>query len=501
MSQTSSSKVPAHQTGPENENRSLRKIDARLPKIREPFRVGLLSFSDGRLRVHETLVDALKRHETTLTKAIAQDPLLEAVLAQDQIHSVAQAKTAAQQMRGIGMEAAVFNIPVFAFPNYSLMAARLLEMPVMLSSPKDPGLPGLGGILAAHGAMAQIGLKTVKMWGNPGEEPELQKMLSSYCRACGVIERLKGSVFGLIGGRSIGMNTGVPNTQEWIERFGIDVEHIDQLMVVDRARTLVEEEVDTAYHWMSSRMGRVNTSGKAAPEHVKEQIRHYLAIRSIVRDFGLDFASIKCHYELSEYHVTGCVSAMFLNDPYDWDGPKDPTVLACESDADGALTMQILKLISGYPTLLFDLRSYDTRNKLYVCCNCGAQPSWYAARSDVPEENLQLVHLEPVISKYGGGGAHFSYVCGAGEITLARLTRVNGHYRMFVSLAEFVDVPREKMTETTAAWPHGYVRMNIEPDDLIDRYNTNHAHVVPGDHRRALEYYCNFMGIPIDMAT
>jgi L-fucose isomerase len=476
-------------------------INAQLPRTGAPYRVGLLSFSDGRQRVHETLAGAIGNHEATLLNAIEKDPMLEVIPAKEIIHSVAQAKAVAKQMRGAGIEAAVFNIPVFAFPNYSLMAARLLEMPVILSSPKDSKLPGLGGILAAHGAMAQIGLKTAKIWGNPSEEPELQKTLAGFCRACGVIERMKGSVYGLIGGRSIGMNTGVPNTQEWMQRFGIDVEQIDQLRLVDLARCMEDEEVQRAYEWMCSRMGSVATTGKAAPQHVKEQIRHYLAIRAIVRDYGLDFTSLKCHYELSEFHVTGCLSAMFMNDPYDWDGPKEPTVLACESDADGALTMQILKLISGYPTLLFDLRSYDFKNKLYVCCNCGAMPSWYAARSNEPADNMGLVHLEPVISKYAGGGAHFSYVCRSGAITLARLTRVNGEYRMFISLAEFVDVPREKMAETTTAWPHGYVRMNVEPEDLINTYNANHAHVVPGDHRRALQYYCEFMGIPVDMAN
>jgi L-fucose/D-arabinose isomerase len=464
-----------------------------------PFRVGLLSFSDGRQRVHETLADAVRRNQTTLADAIERDPLLVAIPANEIIHSIAQAKTAATEMRAEGVEAAVFNIPVFAFPNYSLMAARLLDLPVLLNSPKDPTLPGLGGIMAAHGAMTQIGLRAIKMWGNPLEDPQLQNTLSALCRASGVIERLKGSVFGLIGGRSIGMNTGVVNTQEWMQRFGIDVEQVDQLRVIDLARTMDEEEVERAYAWMTSKMGQVATSGKASPEYVKEQIRHYLAIRKVIVEFGLDFTCLKCHYDLSEYHVTGCVSAMFLNDPYDWNGPKEPTVMACEADADGALTMQILKLISGFPTLLFDLRSYDVANKVYVCCNCGAQPSWYAARSNNPDENLALVQLEPVIPKYGGGGAHFSYVCRSGEITLARLTRVRGEYRMFIALAEFVDFPREKLAETCSPWPHGYVRMNAEPEELIDMYNTNHAHVVPGDHRRSLQYYCEFMGIPADV--
>ena len=53
--------------------------------------------------------------------------------------------------------------------------------------------------MAAQGAMAQIGLKAAKIWGNPSEEPDLQDTLSAFCRASGVVERLKGSVFGLIG--------------------------------------------------------------------------------------------------------------------------------------------------------------------------------------------------------------------------------------------------------------------------------------------------------------
>jgi L-fucose isomerase len=193
--------------------------------------------------------------------------------------------------------------------------------------------------------------------------------------------------------------------------------------------------------------------------------------------------------------MTLCFSAMVLNDPYDWNGPKAPIATACEADSDGALTMQILNLISGYPTLLFDVRSYDSRNNVFVCCNCGAQPSWYAARSEDPRENLGRVHLEPVISKYAGGGAHFPYVCKAGEITLARLSRVEGDYRMFIARGEFVDFPREKMAETCAAWPHGYVRMNIQPCEFINAYDTNHAHVVPGNHAQALRFYCDLMGI------
>ena len=104
-----------------------------------PFRVGVLSFSDGRPRVHETLRDAVKRNETRLAEAIGKDPLLMAIPASEIVHSILQAKSTASEMRAAGIEAAVFNVPVFAFPNYSLMAARLLDMPVILKARRIMG--------------------------------------------------------------------------------------------------------------------------------------------------------------------------------------------------------------------------------------------------------------------------------------------------------------------------------------------------------------------------
>ena len=464
----------------------------------EPYRVGVLPISDGRLRVHKSLEQTILRHKKVLLEAIEKDPLLTAVESDEIAYSAKIARRIAKQMRKADIEAAVFDIPVFAFPNFSVISARLLGLPVLLSSPKEGALPGLGGIMAAHGAMQQIGIASRKLWGNPLQEPELLATLSAFCRASGVIERMKGSVYGLFGGRSIGMSTGSVSTAKWMQEFGVDVEHIDQLEIVRRAKQVDENELERAYSWLTEKAGNVSSEGKAAPQHVKGQLGHYIAILSIVKDLGLDFISVKCHYDLSEYFLTACASAVFLNDPYDWNGPKEPIVMACEADGDGALTMQILKLISGFPTLLFDVRSYDFENDVFVCCNCGGQPSWYAARSQDPGENLAKVSIEPVIPKYGGNGAHFPYVCKSGEITMARLTRVDGQYRMFLAHGEFVDFPREKMAETCAAWPHGYVKMNIRPDDFVNIFNTNHVHVVPGDHRRALKIYCELMNIPID---
>ena len=126
-----------------------------------------------------------------MPSAISKDPLLAVYPAEEIAYSAKLSRKGAKELRSKNVEAAVFNIPVFAFPNYSLIAARVLEQPVLLSSPKEGKLPGLGGIMAAHGAMKQADIRSYKLWGNPLEEGSLLNSLSAYCRACGVIERMK----------------------------------------------------------------------------------------------------------------------------------------------------------------------------------------------------------------------------------------------------------------------------------------------------------------------
>ena len=134
--------------------------------------------------------------------------------------------------------------------------------------------------------------------------------------------------------------------QDWQEKFGIDVEHIDQLEIVRRADEIDDEQVEKAYKWLTENVGKVEFNGTSfTPEKLKTQIRHYEATKKIIDENELDFVGVKCHYEMSAHYCTQCLSAAFLNDPYDWDGAKEPFVCACEADSDAALTMQILKLL------------------------------------------------------------------------------------------------------------------------------------------------------------
>jgi L-fucose isomerase len=389
----------------------------------------------------------------------------------------------------------IFNIPVFAFPNYIVIAAQLLGVPHLLLTPHDARYPGLTGLLAAGGALNQIDTPHERLWIDL-DEPDSVDQIYTFARAARAVSRLRGQVYGLIGGRSIGMGTGAAPAELWQQKFGVDVDHVDQSEVLRLADLVPADEVQKAKRWLEEHVREIVYDGEQlTPEKFDFQLRCYIALKEIVTQYQFDFAGIKCHFDMSEFFSVQCMSAAFLNDPYDWNGPKEPVPLACEADSDGALTMQILKLISSKPPSLLDLRFYDQNKQVYVMPNCGSAPTWFAARSDDPAENLARVSLVPSISKYAGGGAHVRFVFKGGDLTLARLTRSPEGYQLVIARAESVEFPLPDVKGTTDRWPHAFVRLDVPPKKLIHTLQANHLHGVAGDYQEELLTFARLLGI------
>jgi L-fucose isomerase len=228
-------------------------------------------------------------------------------------------------------------------------------------------------------------------------------------------------------------------------------------------------------------------------ERLDKMIRSYLATKSIINDFELDFLGIKCQPEMSNGYILQCLNVQLLNDPYDAEGPKEPVVCSCEADSDGALTMQILKIISGgLPTALQDIFHVD--NKLMVLANCGSMASWFSKLSDTPQTNLKEVFLQP--HGFGeAGGAATQFVAAAGTFTYARLYRNNGDYRMAILKGNTVKKPREALKAYSWYRPTSFVEMDIDYRKFMREYGSNHIHCVRGDFTEELIEFCRYKGI------
>lgn len=463
--------------------------------------VGLLTVSDGRDTVHRDVQAAASDVADRISAALEQAGHT-VVRGRELIWTNELAVQEARRIADARPALTIVNVPVWAFPHFTMRAARELPGPLLLFSNIDPSHPGMVGMLAAAGALDQIGRSYARAWGDV-EDPAVWAKIDTHIRAGAAVGSLRGSTFGRIGGRSMGMYTAVANTDRWIEQFGIDVEEIDQWELVRRAEEIDSGAVTAAREWLERNAAGVHYDGeRLTPTILERQIRSYYVMRSLIDEWNLDFSGIKAQPELTNNFATMDVTEAFLNDPYDWDGPKEPHVCATEADMDGALTMQILKSLSVTPVLFADVRHYHRELGIWDLCNSGQHATWFAARSDDPLENMRHVNLYPEDFYFPAGGASVHHLAAAGDFTFARLTRLSHRYRMHVLRGRLEtfdpDTNERLMRASTAVWPHAFARFDAQADEILGRYGSNHIHAVPGDHVDALRAICRLLDVDFD---
>ena len=463
-------------------------------------KVGLLTVSDGRPAVHRDLAAFATGVESRIATAlegaghtvVRGEPIWTNELAVSEARRIADARPALT----------VISIPIWAFPHFTMRAARELPGPLLLFSNIDPQYPGMVGMLAAAGALDQIGRTYGRVWGDIAE-PSVIERIDEQIRAGEAVRSLRGSTFGRIGGRPMGMYTAVANPDRWLAQFGVDVEEIDQWELVRRSDAVDAGHVSAARDWLERNAAGVHYDGKRlTPEILERQIRSYYAMRELIDAWHLDFSGIKGQPELTDNFASMDVTEAFLNDPYDWDGPKEPHVCATEADMDAALTMQILKSVASTPVLFADVRHYHEDLGIWDLCNSGQHATWFAARSDDPLENMRHVHLYPEEFYFPAGGASVHHLAAPGEFTFARLTRLDDRYRMQVLRGAFEqfdpDTNEQLMRASTYVWPHAFTRFDATVDEILSRYGSNHIHAVPGDHVGALRGVCRLLDVDFD---
>ena len=377
------------------------------------------------------------------------------------------------------------------------MAVSLLNVPCALLGNHNRNTVSIIGFLAAAGALQQVCLPYKRLDGDIRDEATLREMLVFFS-AAKAKNRLRGETFGMIGGRSLGIATGSADAAQWLKLFGVDIEHIDQMEIVERAKLIDSSRIRLYKDWVFENYGKVNyQEGRFMEEHLEKMICSYLAVKDIVHDYTLDFVGIKCQPDLSNGYVQQCFTVQLLNDPYDAEGEKDPVVCSCEADADGALTMQILKHLSGKPTTLQDVFCFENQRNL-VLANCGAGASYYACYSPNMRENLQKVYLQPHgFGTAGGASVQFNYAPGTN--TLARLTRSNLEYRMLITRGEVLERTREDISKYSWYRPTSVMELEVDNQVIKSRLSSNHLLCVEGDYVEELVSYCELNNIGCDL--
>lgn len=465
-------------------------------------RVGLITFGDERDDMWEKVFKNLSEPRHTELRDYLNSLPIELVSFNEVARSRDDINRQVDQLRSEQVDVLVAHTPCWTSPNLVIHGVQRLGMPVALITSKSAATHGMVGFFGAGGAMKQIGVDHLRIRDDYGS-PSMTDKLLPFINAARAVSALKGEVFGFFGGRSLGIDTGSFDSMQWRRQFGIDVEHIDQLEIIRRAELIIEtesERTDQLISWLEENTKSVNYNDLVLTrERLAYQCACYLATKDIIKEKSLGFVAIKCMPDLSSNYVPQCISAALLPGPYDSDGHKDVVSMACEADGDGALTMEIMKHITGgLPVLFGDLSHMDDEENVLYLPNCGAQSTWFAGRSDDYRENLKQVELRPTVRPGGGSTVYFP---GApGPITLARLYRWSGEYRMAIIPGEAIALSKEKSEDFIKArgvhqLPTAFVKVTADLEEIIDEFGSNHISGVAGDVVKELVHFCNLKAI------
>lgn len=469
------------------------------------IKVGILTISDGREYLHREYAGLLMTYQEEIKSELESDGTFEIVGGSLAIHTNEEAKEEALKLQQAGVEATIFNYAIWCYPQFTAVALNFAPGPYLLFCNLHPSECGMVGMMAAAGTLEQLGIPYEKLWGSI-MDGEIKKKMTAFLRSAAAVKRLKGLTFGNFGGRPLGMYTAVANLEQWQREFGIDVENIEQDDIIREGEAADGEKVEHAFAWLTENVGEIAYDGEGlTPEKLKLQIRSYYGLRRIIERRKLDFIGIKAHGDLTDRYITMDLAEAFLNDPYDWDGPHEPIIAATESDMDGALTMQIFKLLTGLPVLFADVRHYDKEKDIWYFSNSGTHATYFAGGSLDPKENLKHVTFYPETHYYPAGGASVHHFAKAGKVTLARLARRQGKYYMTIVPAEIVEFEREEALRlgsmTTPAWPAAFTRLKADADTFLEKFPCNHIHGVYGEWTEELILTAKLMNMEVQVLT
>lgn len=464
-------------------------------------KVAIMTFGDPREHEWKSFISgyAIPRHKQAIDFFSSKS--IDVIYCEELPRSNAEIDEQAEILKAKGAEVFIAHTSTWAWPSMVVRAVQKMGLPTVLLGNNHPGTASTVGLLGSGGALSQVGYPHLRALSefDDSKDSVFEKKVFPFIRAASAARRLNGKVMGFYGGRSLGIDTGSLDPIQWKSQFGVDTDHVDQLEIIRRSEMVDNDRTVKMREWLTGKVKCVNYDEKLTAEKLDYQIKCYLATKDIIEERGHDFVAIKCMPDLSNHYVPQCISAALLPATFDADGPKKPVCMGCEADADGALTMEILKLVTGgTPPMFGDVSNIDILNSMFYIPNCGAICAWYASRKDDADSNLSQIELRAA-NRPAGGAIPFMHIA-PGKITLARLYRKSGKYYMVIIPGDVITPDSDiyenyKKSRGKHQLPTAFVKLDIDFDKFVDEYGANHISGVAGHCIKELEYICGMLDI------
>lgn len=393
------------------------------------------------------------------------------------VHEGADLEAAIHQFIQEGIGALVLQVGTFPDGQTPARLAESLNIPILVHGLPEPNLTSdialnsLCGVNLVTYTLTALQKRYLALVGHP-TDPALASQMKAYLQAALALGRLRGSRMGLVGFRAPGFYPC--SFDELLIRrvLGMSMEYVDLHQIM--AATAANQRRPAPTQAFPTIEG-----GHLSAEAIGWLERHYGALSSVIEQTGYQTVALRDWPELETFDpaVPGGYwpTLGWVQD--------DGVDLALEGDVNGAVTMALLRQLTGQHSFFADVSAWRESDSALLLWHYGGAPSL----AQNPDHIL-----------YGENGRHVEFTLKQGHGTLVRLGMHQGQFRL---LGISLEMTGERTTLRRAAGWGRTLHTPAQPlvQQLLDEGWEHHFHLVYADLRPQLQAVSRLTGIPLTL--
>lgn len=277
--------------------------------------------------------------------------------------------------------------------------------------------------------------------------------------------------------------------------YGVTVEQLSMQVLCDKISRLTELQIEHARIQIVSSSGTVSVSNKALNSGAKA----YAALQLLARERGYSAIASSCWPDFQTIlGIVPCVPFTLLSD-------IDNIPVACEGDVGAAMTMLVMKELSGKEPVLMDFAQISEEKNSFLLWHCGIGSKALAPGKDqICIINHPMLNRKSGEGESNGIGLSYDYRFADMSVVVARLSD-NG--RKLFCISGSTESNLGDGFSGTRGWV-GNLHCEDKPISVLDAINTTFLHgvehhlvIAPGTFETSLSefaYWCNIEKIAIE---
>ncbi|NLK06982.1 MAG: L-fucose isomerase, partial [Spirochaetales bacterium] len=367
-----------------------RRYASSLPKI------GIRPVIDGRQRgVRESLEDQTMNMAKAAAKLISDQVFhttgerVECIIADTTIGGVRQSADCAEKFAKEGVAVTLTVTPCWCYGTETFDMDPLTVKAVWgFNGTERPGAVYLAAVLAAH---TQKGLPAFGIYGRDVQDnsdtsipDDVAEKILRFARTALAVATMRGKSYLSIGGMSMGIAGSLVDQDLLQDYLGMRTEVIDMCEIERRiAENIFDpEEYKQAIAWVRKNCIQAEDTANApenrrSDEQLAKDWEYCTKMTMIARDLMIGnkqlekhgfreealghnalFAGFQGQRQWTDHWPNGDFMETMLTTSFDWNGIREPYVMATENDHLNGISMLFCKLLTNRAAIFSDVRTY-----------------------------------------------------------------------------------------------------------------------------------------------